>query len=74
VITNQVRRGGWVSVSKIGEINATGSAVHLPVADLPTTNQTLMATEVYYQFTPSTPIGNFLGLASPTGLYDVSYF
>lgn len=74
VVTNQVKQGGWVSVSKIGVKGATGSAVHLPVAGLPDTNQSLMVTEVYYKFTPSTPIGKFLGLASPSGLYDASYF
>ena len=74
VLTNQVTRGGLISGSKIGTRGATGSAVHLPVAGLPTTNQSLMVTEVYYRFTPSTPIGKLLGLASPTGLYDVSYF
>jgi Flp pilus assembly protein TadG len=74
VLTNQVKRGGFVSSSKVGTKGATGSAVRLPVTGLPATNQSLMVTEVYYRFTPSTPIGRFLGLAPPSGLYDVSYF
>jgi Flp pilus assembly protein TadG len=75
LITNQVTRGGVTNyTSKIGVKNATGSAVHLPVTDLPAVSQHLMATEVYYQFSPCTPIGAFLTNAMPTLLYDVTFF
>jgi hypothetical protein len=74
IITNQITRGGLVQASKIGALGARGTAVVLPMSDLPTVNQHLMVTEIYYQFTPCTPIGAFLANRLPTMLYDVSYF
>lgn len=41
---------------------------------LPPPNQTIYVTEVFYPFTPITPIGSFMRIVFPTPLYDVAYF
>jgi Flp pilus assembly protein TadG len=78
-VTGQVKYGATNFSSRIGNLNATGNAVTLPSNQLPQTNQTLYVTEVFYPFTPVTPVGNLMGFIStntamPTSLYDVSYF
>ncbi|OHE75354.1 MAG: hypothetical protein A2107_15775 [Verrucomicrobia bacterium GWF2_62_7] len=78
-VTGQVRYGASSFVSRIGSLNASGSNVTLPSNQLPQTNQTLYVTEVFYPFTPATPVGNLMGFISgnsamPASLYDVTYF
>ena len=41
---------------------------------IPPPNQTIYVTEVFYSFTPITPVGNLLGTVFPPTLYDVAYF
>ena len=36
--------------------------------------QTLYVTEVFYSYTPMTPIGSFLKTSLASTLYDVAYF
>ncbi|MFZ2640171.1 MAG: TadE/TadG family type IV pilus assembly protein [Verrucomicrobiia bacterium] len=78
-ITGQVKYGGSNYASRIGVLNASGSAVTLPSDQLPQTNQTLYITEVFYPFAPVTPIVKLLQMIStnsvlPSLLYDVTYF
>lgn len=78
-ITGQVKYGNSNYTSRIGVLNATGSAVTLPSTLLPQNNQTLYITEVFYPFTSITPIANLLRMIStnavmPSTLYDVTYF
>jgi len=78
-VTGQVKYGATNFFSRIGNLNATGNNVTLPSNQLPQTNQTLYVTEVFYPFTPVTPVGTLMGFIStntamPTSLYDVSYF
>lgn len=78
-VTGQVRYGATNFASRIGVLNATGSAVTLPSNQLPQTNQTLYVTEVFYPFTPATPVWNLMrymstNSAMPTSLYDASFF
>ncbi len=41
---------------------------------IPPPNQTIYVTEVFYPFTPFTPIGKFMTIVFPSTLYDVAYF
>ncbi len=68
------------SVSGASSKVAVGGAPVLPATTpaIPPPNQTLYVTEVFYKFTPITPIGNFITAIFPTTttltLYDVAYF
>jgi hypothetical protein len=72
-IIGQVSQGGISGSSKVG---AMGGAPTLPATTpaIPPPNQTIYVTEVFYSFTPITPIGNFINAVFPSPLYDVAYF
>jgi Flp pilus assembly protein TadG len=90
-ITNQISKGSLTNApSKIGLLNATGSGaagsqVVMPFlasaqGAIPQSNQTAFVTEIYYSFTPATPLGNVVvgnimhGITVTNQLYDVAYF
>lgn len=82
-ITNQFSGGGLQTAatkSQIGAVNDTGNAVKLPNTPstpgvIPQLNQTLFATEVFYAFKPTTPIGQLLNISMTNApLRDVAYF
>lgn len=78
-VTGQVKYGDSNYNSRVGNLSASGVAVTLPSTLLPQTNQTLYISEVFYPFTPATPVGQLMGFfstntAMPNVLYDVSYF
>jgi Flp pilus assembly protein TadG len=80
-ITNQLSSGALTSASsKIGVVNATGNAVKLPdtpstAGTIPQPNQTLFATEVFYAFKPTTPIGQLINISMTNApMYDAAYF
>jgi len=66
--------GGITETSKIG--TTVGASVTLPGAPGLQAGQYLYVTEIYYSFTPATPIGaltdHTVGL--PSVLYDIAYF
>ena len=70
-VTSQQKTGGLLSTSKIG---SQGGVATLPNPNLPLTNQTLWTSEVFYKFTPVTPLGKLLGVTLPTTNYDAAYF
>ena len=72
IITNQLAKGGLPTTSHIG--SGIGSSPVLPNNQIPTTNQILVAAEVFYQYEPVTPIGKLLGIAPSQRLYDAAYF
>ena len=73
VITAQEKMGAKPSSSKIG--NAIGDTPILPNPNIPDPSQkTLVIAEVFYEYSPVTPVGTMLGSALPSKLYDVSYF
>lgn len=72
VISQQVSQGGLSANSRVGS-RVNGPAT-LPAAAQPQLNQTVFVTEVFYSFTPITPVGNLLNLVMPSTLYDVAYF
>ncbi len=73
-ITGQISQcaGGVSCVSKVG--SGVGSPATLPAGIIPQANQSVFVTEVYYNFTPITPIGKFLNIVFPPTLYDVAYY
>lgn len=72
-ITGQASQGGISGSSRIG---ALGGSANLPVTvpAIPSPGQTVYVTEVFYSFTPITPIGKFMTIVFPSTLYDVAYF
>lgn len=78
-ILGQVSQCGISASSQIGQMG--GKTVNLPtppaksgLPSIPQLNQTVYITEIYYSFTPITPIGTLLKFAMPSKLYDVAYF
>ena len=73
-ITAQVSQGGITATSRIG--TGVGNIATLPSTPtpIPQMDQTLFVSEVFYTFTPITPIGQLLGFALPSQIYDVAYF
>jgi Flp pilus assembly protein TadG len=70
-ITSQKTTGGKPAVSHVGSTNTT---VTLPNPNLPLPNQTLYVAEVFYTFTPVTPLGALLGITLPMTNYDAAFF
>ena len=75
VVTNQITSGGLQTASRVAA-SGIGSTPTLPVTSpaLPLTNQTMYVAEMYYGYTPVTPIGRLLRVTLPSKLYDVAYF
>jgi Flp pilus assembly protein TadG len=60
--------GSFSATSKLG----SSGTVSIPGAPLIQTGQTMYVTEIFYGFTPATPLGTSIGI--PTKLYDIAYF
>ncbi len=73
-ITGQASMGGTSNMSKVG--TGVGSRANVPpaAAGMLQPGQTIYITEVYYTYTPITPIGNFVNLVLPSTLYEAAYF
>jgi Flp pilus assembly protein TadG len=73
-VTAQVSKGGVNATSKIR--NGVGTPAVMPATPvaIPPSNQTAYVTEVFYSYTPITPIGKLLNFTLPSSLYDVAYF
>jgi Flp pilus assembly protein TadG len=74
VITAQLSQGGLAATSRIGTgVNSPATLASCGGdVPIPQPNQLVYAMEVYYQFTPLTPIGTLMHL--PSQLYDAAYF
>jgi Flp pilus assembly protein TadG len=75
VVTNQLTGGGLQTGSRVAA-GGVGTAPVLPATNpaLPIPKQMLYVAEIYYGFTPVTPVGRLLNLVLPSKLYDVAYF
>jgi Flp pilus assembly protein TadG len=80
-ITAQQSQGGISASSKIGSATCAKPPcpATMPIAAtdpnaIPQPNQTAYVTEVFYSYTPITPIGSILKIVLPSQLYDVAYF
>jgi len=71
-VTSQQKIGGKSAASHVGTTSST--TVSLPNPNLPPPNQTLWVAEVFYVFTPITPLGKLLGVTLPTTNYDAAFF
>ena len=61
------------ATSRVGTGIGT-TATGLPTAAEPQAGQSVYATEVFYRYTPLTPVGQLLKITLPSQLYDVAYF
>ena len=88
-ITHQASAGMFTQPSKVGVLNASGSGsagsgvtMPYPATDpgaIPQANQTAYVAELFYNFSPATPLGNVVvgglrGITVTNQLYDVAYF
>jgi Flp pilus assembly protein TadG len=62
--------------SRIGTSTNVGNAAVMPSTGgtYLTSNRTVYVAEIYYQFFPITPVGNFIKAVLPTQFYDAAYF
>jgi len=78
VVTQQMSLGALATNSVVAP-HGTASTPIMPISataagTFPQPNQTTYITEVYYSYSPVTPIGTLVGLTLPSTLYDVAYF
>jgi hypothetical protein len=71
-VTRQLGGGGMPETSRVGTMGNPN--VVLPNSGVPLRGHTLYVAEIFVRFVPVTPIGNLIGRALPSNLYDVAYF
>lgn len=74
IVTNQFSQGGLSVSSKIGALGSKSAKVPTTSPVIPQAQQSLYAVEVFYTFTPITPVGKLLKFTLPSQIYDVAYF
>jgi Flp pilus assembly protein TadG len=73
-IASQVSQGGITAASRVGTVVGNLAVLPATAVAIPQPTQTLYICEMFYTFTPITPVGALLGLVLPTRIYDVAYF
>jgi Flp pilus assembly protein TadG len=77
VITGQYSLGSYQASSKLGTYTGSGTPAATLTAQSPPVPQpgaTVFITEIFYKYTPITPLGALVKYTMPTELYDVAYF
>ncbi len=73
VISQQFMAGTLAgAASAIG--SGSNAVAWLPETSILPSNRTVYVAEVYYRFTPITPVGHFINAVLPAKFYDVAYF
>jgi Flp pilus assembly protein TadG len=74
IISQQFAAGTLTgAASAIG--SGSNAVAWLPETSILPTNRTVYVAEIFYKFTPITPVGNFINhILLPTQFYDVAYF
>lgn len=73
-ITGQASQGGTTNISKIGTTVGARATIPTSATTMLQPGQTIYITEVFYTYTPITPIGNFVRMVMPSTLYEAAYF
>jgi Flp pilus assembly protein TadG len=78
VVSNQISEGALNTASTVAP-GGVGSTPTMPIlasaqGTFPQPNQTVFVTEVYYSYSPVTPVGKLVGFSLPTTMYDAAYF
>ena len=73
-ITGQASQGGTSNVSRVGKTIGGKATVPAAAATMLQPGQTIYITEIYYTYTPITPIGNIVKMVMPSTLYEAAYF
>lgn len=60
--------------SKVGTGVGATATVPAAAAGILQVGQTIFVTEIFYSFSPITPIGTLTGVVMPSQLYDAAYF
>lgn len=73
-VSKQIKSGTLSASSKVG--TTIGGTALLPSESPPIlqAGHTVYTAEIYYKFTPRTPIGKLIKATLPTSFYDVAYF
>ncbi len=73
-IVGQQTQGKLSLASQVGQ--GVGSTATIPASAAPMlqSGRTIFVTEVYYSYTPITPIGNISSIVMPSTLYEAAYF
>jgi Flp pilus assembly protein TadG len=77
VISQQMHEGELTATSKIGTSVGSAATLPKPTGTLPSIlgpNRTVYIAEIYYSYTPVTPIGKLIKIAMTNRFYDVAYF
>jgi hypothetical protein len=73
ILTDQSSQGGLSVSSKVGSV--LNGAATLPSNATPPATQTVYVTEIFYKYSPITPVGHFINTSGiPTQLYDIAYY
>ena len=72
-VTGQQQAGGISGSSRVG-VQGRGATLPATTPPIPSNGQTVYVTEVFYSFSPITPIGKLMTMVFPSTLYDSAYF
>jgi Flp pilus assembly protein TadG len=72
-VSQQYIAGTLAGATSLAGPNGSNKTANLPASILPA-NRTVYVAEIYYEFFPITPVGNFIKVVLPKKFYDAAYF